>query len=311
MTSRNPVLTMMLVACLALAACSKQTPSPEQAAATPEPTADGSDSELKARQEELARREAAVAEKERELQLAQREAKVADQEQQLGREKKEAEAAATKAASARDASLKVATARKAAASQAASSKAAASSGSSAPPAPVIQSVEVAAGTPITVALSSALSSKTAQPGDSFEATVASNVVVNGRVVVPTGTRISGNVTEVISGSNSIGAVPALGLKFNQLELEDGQIVPISGELMEQGASEKVQDTAKILGGVAAGAILGHQIKTNNRGKVIGGLLGGAVGAIAAKKTGTEVDLAAGSTVTLTTGEPLTMKVRVE
>jgi type IV secretory pathway VirB10-like protein len=307
----SPVVSALMV-CLALAACSKQPSSSTPAAAAgPEATADSdaSYSDLKARQEELARREAAVAEKERELQLAQREAKVADQEQQLAREKQEAEAAAAKAAAARDSALKVAAAKKAAASKAASSKMAASSGSSKPPEPVFQNVEVAAGTPLTLALASDLSSKTARPGDSFEATVASNLTVGGRVVVPTGTRITGNVTEVISGSHAIGATPTLGLKFNQLELEDGQIIPITGELMEQGASEKVSDTAKILGGAAVGAVLGHQVKTNNRGKVIGGLLGGAVGAIAAKNTGSEVELASGSTLTLTTGEPFMVKVR--
>lgn len=312
-TSGNKLslILSLVTVCLALSACSKQSSAPTSAASTPQPaadTVDTSDGELKARQEELARREAAVAEKERELQLAQREAKVADQEQKLASEKKEAEAAAAKAAAARDATLQARAAKKAAASRAAASKAAASSGPSAPPKPVIQSVEVAAGTPLTVALSSDLSSKTARPGDSFEATVASNLMVNGRIVVPTGTRVTGNVTEVISGSHAIGAVPMLGLKFNQLELEDGQSIPITGELMEQGPSEKVRDTAKILGGAAAGAILGHQVKTNNSGKVIGGLLGGAVGAIAAKNSGTEVQLASGSTVTITTGDAFTVKV---
>jgi type IV secretory pathway VirB10-like protein len=304
----SPALSILLV-CLAFAACSKETPSPAANAAAPETTADGSDSELKARQEELARREAAVAEKEREIQLAQRESKVAEQEQKLAGEKKEAEAAAAKAAAARDASLKASAAKKAAAAKLAAARPSTSSSPSAPPEPVFQSVEVAAGTPITVALSSDLSSKTAQPGDSFEATVASNVTVNGRVVVPTGTRVTGNVTEVISGSHAIGAVPMLGLKFNQLELEDGQTIPITGEMMEQGPSEKVQDTAKILGGAAAGAVLGHQVKTNNKGKIIGGLLGGAIGAIAAKNTGSEVQLASGSTLSLTTGEPFMVKVR--
>jgi len=241
------------------------------------------------------------------LQLAQREAKVAEQEQKLA-QKKEAEAAAAKAATARDAALKVATAKKAA-HAASSSRASASSASSAPPKPVFQNVEVPEGTPLTIALSSDLSSKTARPGDSFEATVASNVSVNGRVVVPMGTRVTGNITEVISGSHGIGATPTLGLKFNQLELEDGQIIPITGELNEQGQSEKMQDTAKILGGAAVGAVLGHQVKTNNRGKIIGGLLGGAIGAVAARNTGSEVELASGSTLTLTTGEPFTVRVR--
>jgi len=310
----SPAVLSMLVACLALSACSKQEAAPPQTEAqAPQSAADtaadaeNSYKDLKARQEELAQREAAVAEKERELQLAQREAKVAEQEQKLAQEKKEAEAAAAKAATARDAALKVAAAKKAAASHAAMSSA--PSASSAPPKPVFQNIEVAAGTPLTIALSSDLSSKTARPGDSFEATVASNVSVNGRVVVPTGTRVTGNITEVISGSRGIGATPTLGLKFNQLELEDGQIIPITGELNEQGQSEKVQDTAKILGGAAVGAVLGHQVKTNNRGKIIGGLLGGAVGAVAARNTGSEVELASGSTLTLTTGEPFTVKVR--
>jgi hypothetical protein len=39
------------------------------------------------------------------------------------------------------------------------------------------------------------------------------------------------------------------------------------------------------------------------------LLGGAVGAIAAKNTGTEVQLTSGSTLTLTTGEAFSVKVR--
>jgi len=312
--SKLSALLTILTVCLALSACSKQASSPASAEAAPQATADtaadanASYEDLKARQEELARREAAVAEKERELQLAQREAKVADQEQQLAREKKEAEDAAAKAATARDNALKVASAKKAAA-RAAASKTPAASSPSKPPEPVIQNVEVAAGTPLTLALASDLSSKTAQPGDSFEATVASNLTVNGRVVVPTGTRVTGNITEVISGSRAIGATPTLGLKFNQLELEDGQLIPITGELTEQGSSEKVRDTAKILGGAAVGAVLGHQVKTNNTGKIVGGLLGGAIGAVAAKNTGTEVELASGSTLTLTTGEPFTVKVR--
>src|SRR5262245_24550509 len=168
----SPAVLSMLVACLALASCSKQaaSPAPTEAAA-PQSTADtaadaeNSYNDLKARQEELAQREAAVAAKERELQLAQREAKVAEQEQKLAQEKKEAEAAAAKAAAARDAALKVAAAKKAAASAA---KASASNAASAPPKPVFENVDVAAGTPLTLALSSDLSSKTARPGDSFE-----------------------------------------------------------------------------------------------------------------------------------------------
>ncbi|HSN72778.1 MAG TPA: glycine zipper 2TM domain-containing protein, partial [Steroidobacteraceae bacterium] len=56
-----------------------------------------------------------------------------------------------------------------------------------------------------------------------------------------------------------------------------------------------RDTAKIVGGAAAGAIIGHQIDDDN-GKVIGGLLGGAAGAVAAKKTGGEIAIPAGTVI---------------
>jgi hypothetical protein len=285
-----------------LSGCNEQA----KPAANSAPTVEQRENELKAREQELARREAELAAKEREQQLAQREAAVAAQERELARQK-DAEAAAKKAAAKKAALAKKPTPAKkpvVVASSAAPAK-------TVPPKPVETRVQVPTGTQMTVALSSDLSSKTARAGDPFEATLASNLMVNGHLAVPTGTRVTGTITDVISGSRAIGATPTLGLKFNQLELEDGQVIPITGELMEQGKSEKVRDTAKILGGVAAGAVLGHQVKTNNRGKVIGGLLGGAVGAIAAKNTGTEVQIASGSTVTLTTGEPFTVVTHTE
>ena len=311
--SRSLLLVVTIAGASVLSGCDKAPSS--SVSATP-PAVVSSEQDLKAREAEIAQREAAVAAKERELQVAQREAAVAAAEQDLEKKKQdEAAAAAAKiAAEKKAAAAKAATAKAAAAKAAASAtpvKSPGSSASVAPAAPVVRQVQVPGGTAITFALSSDLSSKTAMPGDPFEGTVASSVMVNGRTAIPVGTRVTGKVTEVISGSRAIGATPALGLQFDQLEFEDGQIVPITGELNEQGKSEKVQDSAKILGGVAAGAVLGHQVKTNNRGKVVGGLLGGAIGALVARNTGAEVQLAAGSQLTLNTAEPFTVKVRAD
>jgi hypothetical protein len=153
-----------------------------------------------------------------------------------------------------------------------------------------------------VALASDLSTKTAKPGDPFDAHLASDLVIDNHRVAPAGSRLTGTVAEVVSGSNAIGAIPKLSLKFDHLELSDGRRIPLSGEFTELGKSEKGRDTAKILGGAAAGAIIGHQVKDNDTGTVVGGLLGGAAGAVIAKKTGTEVQLAAGSTLTITLGQ---------
>jgi type IV secretory pathway VirB10-like protein len=303
---------LIIAGAAALSSCDKQPSSATTpASSTPQVSADGdtSSQDAKQREDDLARREAAVAEKERALQLAQREADVAAAEQELAK-KKAADAAAAKAAARKASTAKAATATAAAghANSASTGHPAGGVYPPSPPVPVARPVQVPGGTPIVVALSSSLSSKTAKIGDPFGATVASNVVANGRIAVPAGTRVSGKVVQVISGSRSIGAVPALGLEFDQLELDDGQVVPITGTLNEQGASEKVQDSAKIVGGAAAGAVIGHQVHTNSGGTIVGGLLGGAIGALVARNTGSEVQLAAGSQLTLNTADPFTVMV---
>jgi Glycine zipper 2TM domain len=285
----------VLAVAAALAGCGERNASSGAPAANSATEADvSSENELRAREEELARREAEVAAKEH--------------EQELARQKAEADAAAAQAAAEKAAAAKKMAKKPPAAKPPAVVASNAAPAKAVPAKPVEHRVTVPSGTALTMALSSGLSSKTARAGDPFEATLASNLMVNGHRAVPIGTRVTGTITDVISGSRAIGAVPTLGLRFNQLELEDGQIIPITGELVEQGPSEKARDTAKILGGAAAGAVLGHQVKKGSSGKIIGGLLGGAVGAVAAKNTGTEVQLAAGSTLTLTTGEPFTAVV---
>ncbi len=311
--SRAALLLLIIGGALALSGCDKQPSSataPTSSTPQASATGDASSQDAKQREDELARREAAVAERERAVQLAQREADAAAAEQELAK-RKEADAAAAKVAARKAAAAKAAAAKAAAARVAAKSTSAGGVYPTSPPVPVARPVQVPGGTPIVVALSSPLSSKTAKIGDTFGATVASNVLANGRIAVPAGTRVSGKVVQVISGSRSIGAVPALGLEFDQLELDDGQVIPITGTLNEQGASEKVQDSAKIVGGAAAGAVIGHQVHTNSGGTIVGGLLGGAIGALVARNTGSEVQLAAGSQLTLNTAEPFTVVVRSE
>ena len=277
---------------LSLLGCKK----PAEPTATP--AADAAAAADTTRENELQAREDA---------LAQREADQAARDAEAARQKEAADAAAAQAAADAAAAKKVVK-KRAPAPASTTTASSAAPATSVPASPVQQRAQVPSGTAMTVALSSDLSSKTAKPGDPFEATVASNLLVNGKIAVPTGARVTGTITDVVSGSKAIGAVPMLGLKFNQLELEDGQIIPITGDLVQQGPSEKTRDTAKILGGAAAGAILGHQVKKNDSGKVIGGLLGGAIGAVAAKRTGTEVQLPAGSTLTITTGNPFSVVV---
>ncbi len=243
----------------------------------------------------------------REQQLAQREAELeareAEQAQALWEESETAQREAAKAAAAKEAAAKEAAAKKAA--QARLASAAPAERTSAPvktAEPTQPAMEVQAGTELIVALASELSTKTAKVGDAFEATLVADLMSGERRVAPAGARVTGTITEVVSGSHAIGAVPTLGLRFERLELADGRHIPIRGEIQQQGDSEKGRDAAKIIGGAAAGAVIGHQIKHGTKGKVIGGLLGGAAGAVVAKNTGTEVQLPQGSQLTIVLGE---------
>ena len=271
------------------AGCSGQsTPPVVTAPAVEAPTAaaDARTAELTAREQELSRREADLATKDHEREAAEQQA----------REQRET---AARTAAAKKARLARATQRAEREDRRASATAPAA-------APVSIPLIVPAGTLITVALASDLSSKTAKPGDTFETRLVSDLMINNRRAVTAGSRVSGTITDVISGSNAIGGTPMLGLRFDHLQMNNGEQIAINGELKEQGNSEKGQDAAKILGGAAAGAVLGHQVKHGSGGQIIGGLLGGAIGAVAAKKTGTEVVLVAGSTLTIALGQSFTV-----
>jgi hypothetical protein len=276
----NPVLILPAAfAVLLLAGCGK---SPAPPAAEPEKTAaetpppaeqaapaqDQAAAELAAKEDELAKREADVALKEREAELARREAELAAKE-----------AAAKKPATV--------AAKPAAATTAPAAKAAPPP----PPKPII----VPAGTTLSVALTTPLSTKTARKGDRFQGQLSQPVMVDGKTVVPAGAMVEGYVVAKVSGSKEIGATPSLSLTFDKLVPTPDYSVAISGQLVQTGKSEAGADTAKIAGGAIAGAIIGNQVNTG-KGSVIGGVLGAAAGAAAAKNTGSEVELPAGTVV---------------
>lgn len=301
-------LVLAAAALLTLAGCGGPAPAPTTPAdsAAPAgavaggettPTDDERAAALAAREQELATRENELAKKEleqREQELARQQAALAEQQAALAKEAAAAKAAAAKAASAAKPASRP-------------DRTASTSRPAARPAPV--KLVVPAGTNVTMALSAPISTKTARVGDGFGALVVSDILVGNRVAIPAGSHVSGTVTNVVSGSNKIGGLPTLGLRFDTLQLPDGQQVALNGELVEQGRSDTGADTAKILGGAAAGAVIGHQVENSDKGKVIGALLGGAAGALAAKKTGAEVQLAQDSTLTIATGAPIEVTAR--
>lgn len=281
---RSPLTAAILLALSAttatmLAGCGgPSTPVPE--ASPPATAADPAAAEVAPAT--AAEQDAAAAAAAREAELKAKEVEMQLREQAVA--DREAAAAASAAAAS-----KAATPRPTATSKPVA-KAPAPTPAAAPPPPP---VTVPAGTQVSVRLNSDYSTKTTPLGQAVNAELASDLVVDGRVVARAGAPISGTITEVTSGSQKIGAVPALKIDFTQLVATDGRTLPVAIRINQKGQSEKGRDTAKIVGGTAAGAIIGHQVN-DDKGKVIGGIIGGAAGAVGAKKTGTEVELAAGT-----------------
>jgi len=279
-SKKTPLLISIALAALALAACGKKPAEEPVAAEDPAAVAAAEqDAAIKARQEELARQEAELALKEKEKELADREAALAK-----------------------------ASAPKPAASKPAAAKPAAPKGDAPKPAPVAAAPRdyvIPAGTSISVQLPAEISTKTAKVGQRLTGNLTSDVVVDGKVVAKAGAPVQGSITEVISGSNTIGGKPTLALSFDSLTFEGGDR-PISARITQVAKkSDKGRDTAKIAGGALAGGVVGHQIDSKN-GKIIGAIVGAAAGTAAAKKTGQEVVLPAGTVVGMTLDAPVTV-----
>jgi Glycine zipper 2TM domain len=274
-------LIPLTLAALALGACGKKPA--DEAATPPDPAAQAqidADAEMKAKQEELARKEAELALREKEKELADREAALAK-----------------------------ATAPKPAPRRSSSGGGSSAEPSKPAPAPVAagpKNYTVPSGTSISVQLPTELSTKTAQVGQRLTAYLTSDLVVDGKLLAKAGAPMQGAVTQVISGSRTVGGKPTLGLTFDNLTFADGGDRPMSGRITQvANRSDKRRDTAKIAGGAVAGGVIGHQVDSD-KGKVIGAILGAAAGTAAAKRTGQEVVLPAGTVIGITLDSPVTV-----
>lgn len=182
--------------------------------------------------------------------------------------------------------------------------------------------QVPANTEIHAALDTPLSTKTSKPGDRFTATVSDPVRGgNGTVVIPTGSRIEGEVAESEEGKTlpALRGKGKLSLRFRDVLLPNGQALPLTATLVsvnstngkgskradEEGQVEsgtQGKDVAKDVGigagiGTVAGLIFGGPLK----GLAVGALAGG--GYVLATK-GKDVELPAQTGLVIRLDQPM-------
>lgn len=162
---------------------------------------------------------------------------------------------------------------------------------------------VRAGTSLTVRLGSALGSKISQTGDSFNGTVARDVIVGDAVAIPRDTPVSGTVADAKPlGRFAGGAV--LEIHLNSINL-NGVDTPVKTAMRDYSEKGKGKRTAVMAGGGAAlGALIGG-LAGGGKGAAIGAVAGGGAGTGGAAFTGNkEIVLPAESAVTFELTRPL-------
>ncbi len=174
-----------------------------------------------------------------------------------------------------------------------------------PPVPVFT---VDAGTIIRARINSTINSKTAAVGNTFLSTVTEPVYSNGGVVViPTGSIITGRVTNVKKAAKG-GEPGQIDVSFVSVKLPNGRTRSINGSLtdLESGktttdnegtASPGKMKNRKIIfigGGAAGGAVLGAMVG-GGKATAIGAVIGAGAGFLGEKLLkGNEAEVKSGT-----------------
>jgi hypothetical protein len=138
---------------------------------------------------------------------------------------------------------------------------------------------IPAGTHISIRVGSELNSGKATAGQSFDGSLARDLVVNGKRIAKAGSRVQGKVTS----AKSSGRLHAPGILAVRLTSVDG--IPVhTNAISRRGASHTKSNATKIGGGAAAGALIGGLLG-GGKGALIGAGAGGAAGTGVAAATG--------------------------
>jgi BON domain len=174
-----------------------------------------------------------------------------------------------------------------------------------PPAPVARTVTVAEGTSLPIRLADALDSATTQTGQVIHGTLATDLIADNMVAVPSGTPVTGRVVDAKDATHFSGS-SLLSIEITQIELK-GQPVAVSTAAFSQQGKGRGKNTAlKTGGGAALGAIIGG-LAGGGKGAAIGAASGGGLGAgVNAVTRGEQVKIPAETLVNFKLQSPISV-----
>jgi BON domain len=174
--------------------------------------------------------------------------------------------------------------------------------------PKPQPIVIPAGTALTVTVDQALSSKTSQPGQTFLATLARPVSIDGKTAIPKGASLTGTVITA-KEKGKIKGEGQLSIALNSVTVH-GQEFSIQTTPLDSTVKGKGKRTAVTTGGGAAGGALIGGIAGGGKGAGIGALVGAAGGLVGGALTGNkQIEIPAETPLTFTLSKSLTLPPR--
>jgi hypothetical protein len=175
--------------------------------------------------------------------------------------------------------------------------------------PVYRDVTLPAGTTLSLSLTSSMASDTSAVEDAVTAELTRAVSVDGREVLPAGTKLAGNVTEV-DDSGRVKGRAMIAFRFTSLQTGGEQYDVQTATLSHLAPATKGEDATKIGIGAGAGAVIGGLLG-GKAGAAKGAAIGGGAGSgVVLATKGKEMRLAPGADVTSQLSAPLTVRMRI-
>jgi hypothetical protein len=173
--------------------------------------------------------------------------------------------------------------------------------------PAYREVTIPAGTALPLALTSSIASDTSAVEDAVTAELTSPITIDGRDVLPAGTRLTGVVTAV-EESDRVKGRAMIAFRFTSLRHGDTRYELQTAPLSHLAPATKGEDATKIGIGTGAGAVIGG-ILGGKKGAAQGAAVGGGAGTgVVLATKGREVRLPPGSDVTTHLTAALTVRI---
>jgi len=174
----------------------------------------------------------------------------------------------------------------------------------------LREVTIPAGTRIPIVLDTSIGSDTSRVEQAVQAHLSQPIVVNGQTVLPTGSRVSGVVTDAAQ-SGKVKGRAHFSVRFTSVTPRgDNERYSFrAGSVTRTAPATKKRDAMEIGIPAAGGAVVGGLLG-GKKGAVIGGAAAGGAGtAVVLNQRGKEVRLGKGAPLILRLSEPLTIRLR--